>query len=160
MPALPPSQIPRLPQLPADTLQVPETEHSPIETPSIPTPTFTPEAPQIEASVFVSEFSFIGNTVFTNEQLLEVAQPYLNREVSFTELVQLRSEITDLYINSGYTTSGAYLPIEDNQAVDVRSAHDCAPDCRRHGRRNRLQRRRTTEPICEGRDWRRRLHPY
>ena len=122
VPALPPSQIPRLPQLPADTLQVPETEHSPIETPSIPTPTFTPEAPQIEASVFVSQFSFIGNTVFTNEQLLEVAQPYLNREVSFTELVQLRSEITDLYVNSGYTTSGAYLPIEDNQAVDVRSA--------------------------------------
>ena len=122
VPALPPSQIPRLPQIPADTIQVPETEHRPIEPPSIPTPTFTPEAPQIEATVFVSEFSFIGNTVFTDEQLLEISQPYLNREVTFTELVQLRSEITDLYVNSGYTTSGAYLPIEENQAIDVRSA--------------------------------------
>ncbi|NJM99900.1 MAG: ShlB/FhaC/HecB family hemolysin secretion/activation protein [Phormidesmis sp. RL_2_1] len=121
-PPLPPSQIPQPPQLPADTLQVPEIERKPIETPDIPEPTFTPETPQIQEAVFISGFEFIGNTVFTDEQLLEVAQPYLDREVSFAELVQLRSEITDLYVNSGYTTSGAYLPIEENQTVDVRSA--------------------------------------
>ena len=121
-PPLPPSQLPQPPQLPADTLQVPEIERRPIETPDIPEPTFTPEIPRIQETVFISGFEFIGNTVFTDEQLLEVAQPYLNREVSFTELIQLRSEITDLYVNNGYTTSGAYLPIEENQAVDVHSA--------------------------------------
>ncbi|MEM8502240.1 MAG: ShlB/FhaC/HecB family hemolysin secretion/activation protein [Cyanobacteria bacterium P01_D01_bin.1] len=121
-PTLPPSQIPQPPSLPSDTIQVPEIEREPIETPSIPEPTFTPEIPQVEETIFISEFRFIGNTVFTDEQLLEVAQTYLNREVSFAELVQLRSEITDLYVNSGYTTSGAFLPIEENQAVNIRSA--------------------------------------
>ena len=121
-PTLPPSQIPQPPLLPSDTIQVPEIEREPLAPPSIPEPSFTPEIPQVEETIFISEFRFIGNTVFTDEQLLEVAQPYLNREVSFTELIQLRSEITDLYVNNGYTTSGAYLPIEENQAVDVRSA--------------------------------------
>lgn len=121
-PTLPPSQIPQPPSLPSDTIQVPEIEREPIEPPSIPEPTFTPEIPQIEETIFVSNFRFVGNTVFTDEQLLEVAQLYLNREVTFTELVQLRSEITDLYVNSGYTTSGAYLPIEENQSVDIGSA--------------------------------------
>ena len=121
-PTLPPSQIPQPPSLPSDTIQVPDIEREPIETPSIPEPTFTPEIPQVEETIFISGFRFIGNTVFTDEQLLEVAHPYLNREVSFAELVQLRSEITDLYVNSGYTTSGAYLPIEENQSVDIRSA--------------------------------------
>ena len=121
-PTLPPSQIPQPPSLPSDTIQVPEIEREPIDSPSIPEPTFTPEVPQVEETIFISEFRFIGNTVFTDEQLLGVAQPYLNREVSFAELVQLRSEITDLYVNSGYTTSGAYLPIEENQSIDIRSA--------------------------------------
>jgi len=121
-PTLPPSQIPQPPSLPSDTIQVPEIEREPIETPSIPEPTFTPEIPQVEETIVISDFRFIGNTVFTDEQLLEVAQPYLNREVAFAELVQLRSEITDLYVNSGYTTSGAYLPIEENQSVNIRSA--------------------------------------
>ena len=122
VPPLPPSQLPQPPQLPVDTLQVPEIERKPIETPDIPEPTFTPEIPRIQRTIFILGFEFIGNTVFTDEQLLEVAKPYLNREVSFTELVKLRSEITDLYVSRGYTTSGAYLPIEENQAVSVRSA--------------------------------------
>ena len=121
-PTLLPSQIPQIPSLPSDTIQVPEIEREPLDTPSIPEPTFTPEIPQVEDTIFISELRFTGNTVFTDEQLLEVARPYLNREVSFSELVQLRSEITDLYVNGGYTTSGAYLPIEENQSVNIRSA--------------------------------------
>lgn len=121
-PALPPSQIPRPPQRPTDTIPVPEIEHNPIETPSVPAPTFTPESPQIEATLYISELRFIGNTVFTDEQLSELAQPYLNQEIAFSELVQLRSAITDLYVSNGYTTSGAYLPIEENQNVDISAA--------------------------------------
>ncbi|MEL6555982.1 MAG: POTRA domain-containing protein, partial [Cyanobacteria bacterium J06621_11] len=121
-PTLPPSQIPQPPSLPSDTIQVPEIEREPLDPPRIPEPTFTPEIPQVEETIFISDFRFIGNTVFTDEQLLEVAHPYLNQEVSFAELVQLRSAITDLYVSNGYTTSGAYLPIEENQAVDIQSA--------------------------------------
>jgi hemolysin activation/secretion protein len=121
-PALPPFQVPQPPQLPDDTIQSPEIEHTPLESPSIPAPTFSPEPAPIETAIVVSEFNFIGNTVFSDEQLGELARPYMNREIAFSELVQLRSEITDLYVNSGYVTSGAYLPVAENQAIDVNSA--------------------------------------
>jgi hemolysin activation/secretion protein len=122
VPALPSFQVPQPPQLPSNTVQVPEIEHVPLEAPNIPAPTFSPESWPIEMTIVVSEFNFIGNTVFSDEQLGELAQPYLNREISFSELVQLRSDITDLYVNSGYVTSGAYLPVSENQAIDVNSA--------------------------------------
>jgi hemolysin activation/secretion protein len=122
VPTLPPFQVPQPPQLPTNTIQVPELEHVPLERPNISAPTFSPESLPIEMTIDVSEFNFIGNTVFSDEQLGELAQPYLNREISFSELVQLRSDITDLYINRGYVTSGAYLPVSENQAIDVNSA--------------------------------------
>jgi hemolysin activation/secretion protein len=122
VPTLPPFQVPQPPQLPTNTIQVPELEHVPLERPNISAPTFSPESLPIEMTIDVSEFNFIGNTVFSDEQLGELAQPYLNREISFSELVQLRSDITDLYVNSGYVTSGTYLPIAENQTINVNSA--------------------------------------
>jgi hemolysin activation/secretion protein len=121
-PAPSPVQIPRPPQLPNYRIEAPEIEHAPLEEPSIPAPTFSPEPSPSEMTIVVSEFNFIGNTVFSDEQLAELAQPYLNREIAFSELLQLRSAITDLYVSSGYVSSGAYLPVAENQAVNVNSA--------------------------------------
>jgi hemolysin activation/secretion protein len=121
-PALSPVQIPRPPQLPNYRIEAPEIEHAPLEELSIPAPTFSPEPSPSEMTIVVAEFNFIGNTVFSDEQLAELAQPYLNREISFSELLQLRSAITDLYVSSGYVSSGAYLPVAENQAVNVNSA--------------------------------------
>ena len=75
-----------------------------------------------EATIFVTGFRFDGNSVFSDEQLLEVAQPYINREISFDELIDLRLKITDLYVDSGFTTSAAVITEQGNEAVSQKDA--------------------------------------
>lgn len=48
--------------------------------------------------------------VFSKKDLEQVVAPFLNRPISFSELLQARSEITKLYTSKGYITSGAYIP--------------------------------------------------
>ncbi|XGW00948.1 MAG: ShlB/FhaC/HecB family hemolysin secretion/activation protein (plasmid) [Leptolyngbya sp. BL-A-14] len=48
--------------------------------------------------------------VFGNEELQKVVAGFLNRPISFAELLQARTAITKLYISKGYITSGAYIP--------------------------------------------------
>ncbi|NJN76023.1 MAG: ShlB/FhaC/HecB family hemolysin secretion/activation protein [Synechococcaceae cyanobacterium RL_1_2] len=40
----------------------------------------------------------------------EVVKDYLNRPISFVELLRAQDEITKLYIDNGYITTGAYIP--------------------------------------------------
>jgi len=62
----------------------------------------------------------LGNTVLQDEIQALVA-PYENRDVTFSELIELRSQITQLYIENGYVTSGAFLPNnQDLSDGDVR----------------------------------------
>lgn len=59
---------------------------------------------------------FQGNTVFTDEDLQEISRSYLNRPLRFSDLEQLRVDITRTYTDQGYLNSGALLP--DQQVVD------------------------------------------
>jgi hemolysin activation/secretion protein len=95
-----PPQIP-IPELP----QKPE-----IIIPEIPTP---PEQEEFEDKVFVKHFVIQGNTVFTDERLQSLVSQFTGREISFAELMQVRSAINQLYIDEGYVTSGAYIPPQD-----------------------------------------------
>ena len=85
-----------------------------------------PEFPEIESlpatRVRVTQIKFSGNTVFTDEQLLESLEPYLNRELTFAKLQETKEIISKLYISQGYTTSGAYLPISENQNFNPQNA--------------------------------------
>lgn len=117
-------QIP-LPQVPPTSLEQLElpSEDKPSQEIDLPDNILPPQnIPRVEEKLFISGFDFIGNSVLSNEQLNQLAQPYLNRAVTFSELLQLRSDITDLYVENGYTTSGAYLPIEENQGIDINAA--------------------------------------
>ena len=60
--------------------------------------------------VFVREVKITGNTVFSEETLAEVTAPYVNRELSDTDLESLRLALTIFYINKGYINSGAIIP--------------------------------------------------
>jgi hemolysin activation/secretion protein len=60
--------------------------------------------------VFVREIKITGNTVFPEETLAEVTAPYVNRELSDTDLESLRLALTIFYINKGYINSGAIIP--------------------------------------------------
>ena len=64
--------------------------------------------------------------VFNKEELEQVVAKFLNRPISFAELLQARTEVTKLYTSRGYITSGAYIPqqatlIQDGKgAIEIR----------------------------------------
>lgn len=60
--------------------------------------------------VEIERIEFSGNTVIDNQELDELARPYLNRPVSLDELEELRKLVTHRYIDKGYVTSGAVFP--------------------------------------------------
>ncbi|MFQ3618744.1 MAG: ShlB/FhaC/HecB family hemolysin secretion/activation protein [Cyanobacteriota bacterium] len=96
----------------------------PVEVPAEPSPPIlepgsdgsapSPEVPLVRFRV--NEITVTGNSILHNE-IAEAIQCCVNRDVTFEELIALRSAITQLYIDRGYVTSGAFLP--NNQ--DVRS---------------------------------------
>jgi hemolysin activation/secretion protein len=90
-----PGEAPTLP--PEPELQTPPTQESPEVT------------PPSSDSIFIKKIEVLGNTVLQDE-IAALIQPYENREVSFEELLDLRSAIIQLYIENGYITSGAFLP--------------------------------------------------
>ncbi len=78
-----------------------------------PGPELTPADPSV--TVVVKQFKVVGSTVFSEAQLQTVLQPFTNRPIALTELLQARSAVTQLYLDAGYATSGAYIPPQDPQ---------------------------------------------
>jgi hemolysin activation/secretion protein len=64
----------------------------------------------VPATIYVDRFNIEGSTVFTPAQLAAVTAPYEKRNLSFAELLQARSAVTQLYVDRGYITSGAFIP--------------------------------------------------
>ncbi|WP_442947656.1 ShlB/FhaC/HecB family hemolysin secretion/activation protein [Nostoc sp.] len=121
---LPQNNSPSLPQLPPPQDVQPPSPRTPT-TPSLPPqlpppselfqpnqPLPTPDEPLPETSqIFtVKQFEVIGNTVFSLEKLNQLLAEFINKPITFAQLLEARSKITELYINAGYVTSGAYIP--------------------------------------------------
>ncbi|MBO9998651.1 MAG: ShlB/FhaC/HecB family hemolysin secretion/activation protein [Cyanobacteria bacterium SID2] len=69
----------------------------------------------IEGTIDIRGYQVEGSTVFDPEEFDEVLEEYIG-EISFAQLLQARSAVTQLYIDNGFITSGAILPpqtIED-----------------------------------------------
>ncbi|NET57981.1 MAG: ShlB/FhaC/HecB family hemolysin secretion/activation protein, partial [Symploca sp. SIO2E6] len=112
--------IPNQPQSPdllpdASPGSLPEPNLDIPASPQLPAITTPPTAPFLVRTVKV-----LGNTVLQAE-IDQLTEPYENREVRFEELLQLADAITKLYIDHGYITSGAFLPIQDfsNSMVEI-----------------------------------------
>jgi hemolysin activation/secretion protein len=86
-------------------LPPPEQLLPPPQTPQPPA-----ESPEVPATIFVERFNVLGSTVFSPEELAEATQEFAGRNLSFAELLQARSAITQLYVDNGYVTSGAFIP--------------------------------------------------
>lgn len=67
-------------------------------------------------SVFIRKIKIIGSTVFSEQDLIKITAPYENRELTNEDLETLRRNLTLLYVNNGYITSGAIIP--DQTVVD------------------------------------------
>ncbi len=106
-----PPPTPTLPELPKPLPPSPEI----LKPPPSP-PVVEEELPtNVSGTITVKEFRFEGNTVFSDGKLREITKSYLQRPITFAELLQARSAITQLYIDQGYTTSGAFIPLQRSQ---------------------------------------------
>lgn len=97
----PPAPLPQTPR----SLPSPDRLLNPSSSPSNPA---TIE-PNQSGSIIVKRFDVIGSTVFSETELAQVLTEFTNRPISFVELLQVRSAITDLYVSKGYITSGAFI---------------------------------------------------
>ncbi len=93
----------------------------PTPLPQKPPPEILPPPPVLKEEtgppplrVYVDTIQIEGNTVFSQEELDQVTQPYRDRNLTTEDLEELRQALTLLYINKGYVSSGAIIP---DQAV-------------------------------------------
>jgi len=66
--------------------------------PGVPSVSFTVDGIDVE-----------GNSIL-EEEIQTIAAEYIDRPITFDDLLVLRSRITQLYVDEGYVTSGAFLP--------------------------------------------------
>jgi hemolysin activation/secretion protein len=63
----------------------------------------------------VKRFVLTGSRVFSQAEIDRVTAAFLNRPIGFAQVLEARSKITELYVNRGYITTGAYIPEQDFQ---------------------------------------------
>ncbi len=118
--------------IPPNTLQR-LNETTPQNTSPTPVPTPKPEVPPIfnnpgilepsktpvntNVRVRIKKVNVLGNTVL-QEEIDKIKKDYEERSYkgetfTFEQLIELRTKITQLYINNGYVTSGAFLLPDD-----------------------------------------------
>ncbi|OCQ89609.1 hemolysin activation/secretion protein [Oscillatoriales cyanobacterium USR001] len=76
---------------------------------SPPAPIIPQEVPDTNDTFTVTGFEFDGNTVFSDEELAKVTKEFQGN-ITFAQLLQVASRVTEFYVKNGYTTSGAYIP--------------------------------------------------
>ncbi|NMF64332.1 ShlB/FhaC/HecB family hemolysin secretion/activation protein [Brasilonema octagenarum UFV-OR1] len=108
---------------PTPTIPTPEKLPRPEDLlPSPPATTPTPTTPEVVPSEFsekikVERFVVEGSTVFDEKKFAEVTKDFTNKLITFTELLQAANAITQLYLDAGYVSSGAF--IAGNQTFKV-----------------------------------------
>lgn len=63
--------------------------------------------------VFVKNFSFLGNSKISNDELFDVVKNYVNQELTFNQIQEVLSIVTKTYRDKGYFVARAYLGKQD-----------------------------------------------
>lgn len=106
-PTFPVPQPPPPPELPTPA-PLPSPED--LLPPAVPAPVPPEIVPDASETITIERFVFEGNTAFSDEELAEITAPFTGRPITFAELLQARSAVTERYITQGYITSGALIP--------------------------------------------------
>ena len=97
--------------------ELPEPLSPPVELLPPSAPFLTPDEESLPSedsqTVTVERFEVVGSTVFSKEELDLATIEFTKRPITLAEIYQARSKITDLYIQNGYITSGAYIPAQE-----------------------------------------------
>lgn len=131
----PPSTQP-LPEQPPPSRLPPPEELLPPPTTTPPSPEQAPfeETPQ---TITVEKFEVTGSTVFSREDFAKITAPYTNRPITLAQLFEVRTKITQLYVDKGYITSGAFIPPQKLQGgtVEIRLVEGTLEDIKVSGTR-------------------------
>jgi hemolysin activation/secretion protein len=108
------------PSIRSPSIQPPVQTPKPLPSPDeLLNPSREPSSPQneipVSGTITVNRFEVLGNTAFSQVEIDQVLLPFTKRPITFSELLKARSLITDLYVNRGYITSGAFIPTQDLQ---------------------------------------------
>ncbi|HUI06630.1 MAG TPA: POTRA domain-containing protein [Verrucomicrobiae bacterium] len=111
---------------------------------TLPPPTLSPaKSGELSSGVrvFVREFRFQGNTVFSSMELSTITAPYLNRELTSEQLEEVRRLLTAFYVEFGYVNSGAILPDQDvkDGIVTFQIVEGTLTDIKIRGKNRRLR---------------------
>jgi hemolysin activation/secretion protein len=88
----------------------PDPPEVPLQVPDQPDPELPTVPPELEETRFpIDRIQVVGNTVLDDE-IAALVQPLEGQALTLSQLLDLRTAITDLYIRNGYVTSGAFLP--------------------------------------------------
>ncbi|WP_017655862.1 ShlB/FhaC/HecB family hemolysin secretion/activation protein [Fortiea contorta] len=107
----------------------PQSSPLPTITPTLPAPVnpILPSPPKESLpatnfpsgkSFFVKEIQITGYSVLETE-INQLKKPLENKDITFEQLLQLRSQISELYTREGYITSGAFIPNDQNIASGI-----------------------------------------
>ncbi len=109
---IPPSTIPRNGD---DILIEPGETLPPLEDLIESTPQIPPDLQQGDPNLLfeVKEFKIEGNTAFSDREIQELLESFINKVVSFADLLQVETLITEKYKQAGYVNSGALIPEQD-----------------------------------------------
>ncbi|HAC63101.1 MAG TPA: peptide transporter, partial [Cyanothece sp. UBA12306] len=77
---------------------------------------------KIPGTITVKKFNFVGNTAFSKEELAEITASFIDRPLTFAQLLEVRSAVTKHYVDNGYVTSGSYIPPQtiENDSVTIK----------------------------------------
>ncbi|PSN75768.1 hemolysin activation/secretion protein [filamentous cyanobacterium CCP4] len=80
-----------------------------------------PAPPSSDVTVVVDRFEVVGSTVFSEAELQTVLASFVGRPLTLAELLQARTAITQLYVDGGYVSSGAFIPpqVPENGTVRI-----------------------------------------
>lgn len=80
----------------------------------------------------VRGFRFVGNTVFSSNDLATATRDATGKPISFDRLQQVAQTITNRYTDQGYITTGAYVPPQttQNRIVTIRILEGSLEDIR------------------------------
>lgn len=97
---------------------IPPTQ-KPVEIPPTAPPT-PEEVLDVPGTITVRQFEFVGNTAFSQAELSQIVSEFVGKPVTFAQLIQAANKVTELYVQRGYITSGAYIPRQEIEAGIVK----------------------------------------
>lgn len=107
---LPPGRLEDIPvtPLPSDVLPKLPDRNQLLPSPELPNQPI-PGQDDPNARFRVDRIDVVGSTVFKAEQFATLTAPFVGRELTFAELLQVKDAITKLYADRGYATTGALI---------------------------------------------------